>query len=553
MGWWNRKQKELEAKVEEQQKQITTLETKSSHSVGYRNRWYPVVSEYFDGEKTPGEMGFYKNLIPNHDGLRYRVYEAEMKSDIVKIITGKFFKWVIGNGLKLQAEPNLTVLKTEGLNFKDLNDFQMNTEARFSVYTRSKFSDYNAMDDLHVKANDAFTTAFLGGDTLVVLRVDDKLNVNAQVIDGQHVRTPFLDQKILREIKERGNTEKHGIELSSSGEHIAFYVLLPRKNVNTFGDGGSVLGKFERIPARGEKTGRLMAWMIYGSKHRIDHQRGIPMITQILEKVEKLDRYTEATVGSAEERAKIVFAIEHSKDSDGENPLVGKARQAAGIGHNAAEETSGYQLGEKSAATIAATTSKQTFNLPIGAQLKALDSTTELQYGPFSKSVFIFLCAAIDIPPEVALQLYEQNYSSSRAAINSWDYIVKIYRQKFSKKFYQPFYNLWLEIEVVKGKITAEGYLKALRDDNFMVVEAYSTARFRGANMPHIDPLKEVKAIREMLGKNNTDPLISRELATEKLDAGDWQKNNEKYKQETDLAPEPVIVEKPVENAKKTE
>ena len=536
MAWWNKKQKELESKVEQLEVSNEQLEAKSSYYGNY-GYTYPVITESFDGEKTPGEMGVYKNSMPNHEGLRYRTYEAELKSDVIKIITGKFFKWIVGTGLRLQAEPNLTVLETEGLKFKELNKFRDHTEARFSVYSKSKFSDYSGMDNLHLKAADAFKTAFLGGDCLIVLRVDEKLNLNAQVIDGQDISSPFFDSKIIKEIKDRGNTEENGIELSPSGEHVAFYVLVP--------DDKNILGKHERIQARGENTGRLMAWMIYGAKHRINHTRGIPMITQILEKVEKLDRYTEAVVGSAEERAKIVFAIEHNRDSDGENPMLDKARIAAGIGHNAAKETTGYDLGIKTAATIAATTSKQTFNMPIGAQLKALSSVTELQFETFSKAVFSYICAAVDIPPEVAMQLYEQNYSSSRAAINGWAYIVDIYREKFSDKFYKPFYNLWLEIEVIKGKITAEGFMKALQEDNFMVTEAYSTAKFKGVNMPHIDPLKEVKAVREMLGKDNIAPLISYEQAAEMLGAGDWKKNYEKFEQENEEIPDPVV-EKPV-------
>jgi len=61
-----------------------------------------------------------------------------------------------------------------------------------------------------------------------------------------------------------------------------------------------------------------------------------------------------------------------------------------------------------------------------------------------------------------------------------------------------------------------------------MVQEAYSSARFVGQNMPHIDPLKEVKAVVEMLNAE----LISNEQATEKLNAGDWYENHGKLTKE---------------------
>jgi capsid protein len=545
MAWWN-----INKKIETES-EINPLE--AQNSTYYRGNWQPIITEQFDGEKTPGEMGVIRNLLPNHDHLRARAFEAHLKSDLVKIITGKFFKYVIGSGLKLQAEPQAAVLESEGIGKEGLAKFRKIVEARFAVYGDSTRSTHSGMGDLHDRAIDAFSTAFLGGDCLCIQRIDESGNLTMEVIDGQHVKTPLLEAAMMTAVKGRGNTIKNGIETDSRGQHVSFYVLTDHADY--------VLGKFKRIEAKGSKTGRLLAWMVYGDKHRIDHVRGIPNITQILEKVEKLDRYTEAAVGSAEERAKIVLAIEHNKDSDGENPMIGKARQAAGMGNNAASETAGYELGQKTAATIAATTQKQTFNMPVGSQLRALASTSEFQYDSFSKAVFRYLCAAVDIPPEVAMQVYEQNYSSSRAAINSWDYIVKIYRKRFVKTFYQPFYKQWLELEVIKNKISAPGFIKALQQDNFMVVEAYCTSRFVGVNMPHIDPLKEVNAIRKMLG-NDDDPLISHEQASEMLGVGDWVKNVEKWDEEEEIVPireepipavaaQPAIVQAPTTTKKK--
>lgn len=515
-------------------KKAQTTEQKTPQPSSRAHNWVgrrgPAVNEYFDGEKTPNELGYLKNLIPDYRGLRYRAFEAELKSDIVKIITGKFFKWVIGTGLRLEAEPNETVLETEGITSIPEN-FRRNVEARFSVYAKSHMCDYKRMDNLHNIAAEAFKAAFLGGDALCILRVGKLGNVNVQVIDGEHVQTPVMRDDLMEAVKQRGNDVRHGVEISKTGEHVSYFVRVF--------DNDNIMGEFKRIPARGAKSGKLLAWLVYGDKHRIDHVRGIPIITQILEKVDKLDRYTEAAVGTMEERSKIVMAIEHSKDSDGENPLLNKVKIARGKGTNDAVETEGYALGEKTAELIAATTQKDTFNLPIGARLVApLDSQLAVDYGPFSKAVFVFLCASVNVPPEVALQLYEQNYSSSRAAIKSWEFIVNTFRERFSDKFYKNFYNLWIELEVVNNKVKAPGFLEALRSDNYMAIEAYSTARFKGSNMPHIDPLKEVKSVREILGANDSTPLASREQATEMLGLGDWSKNIEKYKKETEEAPE---------------
>ena len=70
-----------------------------------------------------------------------------------------------------------------------------------------------------------------------------------------------------------------------------------------------------------------------------------------------------------------------------------------------------------------------------------------------------------------------------------------------------------------------------------MALEAYAQCRFTGKNMPHIDPLKEVKAIREALLGN----LISREQATENLGYGSWEENFKKKLEEDKLIPEPKV------------
>lgn len=481
--------------------------------------WTPILNKPFDGEKTPGEMGNVVNLFPDHNALRLRAYEAELKSDVVKIITGKFFKWVVGSGLKLQAEPNEKVLKSEGIT-ENFVDFRSLTEARFQIYANSKMSDFSGMTNLHAKANEAYKTAFLGGDCLIILRVIDG-SVNVQVIDGQEVYTPFFDNKYHEEAEARGNCIKHGIEIDKRGQHVAFYVAK---------DTGNFLTEHVRIEARSPQTGRLMAWMIYGSKHRINHHRGIPQITAILEKVEKLDRYTEASVGGAEERANIVFAIEHSRFSTGESPVIGTLKKNLG----GVIDDDPYKLGEKLEKNIAATTSKQAFNLPVGAKLSALASNQENQYSAFFEAVFVQLCAAVDIPPEVALQKYSSNYSASRAAINGWGYIIDVYRKDFGHNFYRNFYNLWLEVEIIKGKINAPGYLKSIYENNYMAIESYTNSKFTGVNMPHIDPLKEVKAVRAMLGDETKEetPLISHERASELLNQGEWSENYLKYLEE---------------------
>lgn len=515
--FWEKKTVEkIAEKIEPQQE----IEAQSAQFIGHGRIGYnPIIEDIFDGEKTPGEMGAVYDTLPDHVRLRLRAYDMQLKTDLINIITGKFFKWTIGNGLKHQAEPNTVVLELCGIKLtpEEINTFKRSSEALFDVYADSKYSDYNRKDWFHDKASEAFKTAFLGGDCLAVVRVDE-YGPNIQIIDGQNVSDPFDETG-----KEEGNTIKHGIELNKKGQHVAFWVAVDTDNK---------IAEHTRIKAE-NSNGNLMAWMIYGSKARIDHHRGVPVITSILEKVAKLDRYVEASVSKAEQTANVVYAFEHNNDSTGENIL---AQSLTSKKTNGDTEETAYEKNGRSANMLRQSTSGTVMNLTPGSKLSSLSNPGETSFNEFFRAIFVCLCASVDIPEEVALQKYEQNYSSSRAAINGWEHILDIYRQKFAKKSYQPFYRVWLEYQILTEKIKAPGFLEAQLNGDFMAVEAYFGARFTGKKMPHIDPSKEAKAIRTLLG-NDTTALISYEQATEAMGQGDWDSNFKKHLEETKIIP----------------
>jgi hypothetical protein len=487
---------------------------------------YPVVNRTWDGEKTLGELGVVQRLVPDYSKLRLRMYHAYATIDTIKIIASKFFYWTIGSGLKLQVEPNRTVLETEGI----VNDkaiyakFQKDAEARFMVYANSKLSDYSGNKNLHDLAMDAYQGEFLGGDMLCIVRFGD-YGPNMQVVSGEHIKDPELGE--FEAAKKRGNKIKHGIEIDGKGGEVAYYVVQEKEDSTDI---------FERIPAYGQKSGKRLAWMVSGKKISPDHVRSVPQMSQSLEKVNKLDRYTESTVVKVEQGSKVVHTVEHQDFSTGENPLQKAVAQKRGETIISVDDINKNRiLADGIVNSLQETASGMSYNMPNGASLKSFQSEAEGDYPAFKKAIFEEISAGSDVPPEVAMQQYNSNYSASRAAINSFGYIIFINRTKFSNDFYVPFYKLWLEFQILTKKISAPGYLENI--ENIMVTESYSQCRFTGKNMPHIDPLKEIKAVREMLGLSDTTPLISREQATEMLGAGQWDENLLKNLEEANLIP----------------
>lgn len=506
------------------------------------HNYTPIIRRNYTGEKNYGELGSAISYYMDYYILALRSWQAYIESDVAKMVIDNWVLWKIGKGLRLSSEPQLTVLASENVTVSeaDAAEFSKIVESRFNLHAKSRFSSYNRLKSLNNLQKVVEKNSVIAGDCLVVQRYYDDGGVNVQVIDGMNVISPLAGDGHYANAKKRGNTIELGIELNSRGGHVAYFV----KATDTF--------KVDRIPARGAATGRTVAYMVYGSEYRLGYSRGMPLIGVMLETIKKMDRYKEAAVGSAEERQKITFFIEHILGSDGENPMLQQMFNApdltAGDGND--KNTVKYAASNEDATKMAVTTEKTVLNMPVGSTIKALASDNEMNVGAFMDSNVKYVCAAIGIPFEVAMQKYESNYSSSRMAVKSWEFRLRVEREDFAEQFCQPFYNFWLTMEILTGKVSAPGFIDNMGLANKMVILAYQNARFLGANVPHVDPQKEVKAELLKLGDNSL-PISTHRQVSENLGDGEFSANISTYRAEVaenkDLVKddtEPVVVSK---------
>jgi len=487
-----------------------------------------IYTHTFNGEKDAGEIGPIRSYYLDYAALRMRSWQAMLENEIAQIVIYKYATWVIGTGLKFNAEPSRLVLESEGINGMDFEKWTKLVEARFEIYSgNGRMCDFARMWKRSKISKRAFINSLIGGDCLVVLRYENGYPT-IQLIDGAHIQSPAYGNELYGFAKENGNTIKHGIEIAPNGQHVAYYVLR---------DGA--YNQFDRIPAYGPKSGIKMAFMVYGLEYRLDNVRGLPLLSVILEGAAKLGRYKEATLGSAEERQKIVYTVKHKLGSTGENPAAQQIVRAININAEDPAELPIDAVGNYLANKIQATTNKQTWNLPINSELEAVDSKNELYFKDFYEINFDILCATIGIPPNVALSKYNDSFSASRAALKDWEHKLLVTRDDHSYQFEQPIYEFFLDIEILKGKIQAPGYLVARLERNEMVLGAYRKCRWIGANVPHIDPLKEVMAERAKLGATGASlPLTTLQAATEALGNGEADSNLDQYAREKDKAEE---------------
>lgn len=498
--------------------------TEQSHSVSASYSHVFTISQTFDGEKNIGEIGPVKRFHVDYAKLAARGWQMYLESEICQLVINRFARWTIGKGLQLQAQPNGVVLKSNKIVLP--KDFVEQVEARWSLFEQDTFVDIKEQSTLGQLAKSAFINAKVSGGVLVILRVVNG-SLQVQLIDGENVSTPSVGIALFNGFtldKTTNNKIINGVEVDAYGKHVAYHVV-------------TGLGKWERIAAKSPE-GRLVAYMVNGLKYRLSSTRSMPLINAVMETASKLERYKEATVGSAEEAAKLAITVEHEAYSTGENPLMGSLMRASGHGRGPGSgdnPTDTYD--QKLVDTVAATVNKQLINLPIGAKLQTLESKKELHFSEFYMANIQVLCAVVGIPPEVALQKYDSNFSASRAALKDWEHSLMDERIQFTREFYTPIYSFWLDLQVLQNKIQAPGYLTALMKNDREILGAYKKANFLGANVPHIDPLKEVNAERAKLGKGSEHlPLTTLEQATTALGGGDYWENMINYSKELEEA-----------------
>lgn len=466
---------------------------------GYGGLW--GRTKIFDGEKEKGDIGLLRNYEIDYTNLSRRANEALLVDTVARSVIQRYTKWIVSKGLQLEYKPKIKILELNNINWstekvENLND---TIEAYFDMWAKSNKSSFRGNENFYKLQKKAFKSAIANGDVLVVLRYSKIKGVTVELIDSQRLINPET-------INDNENW-KHGVLRNENGEVKKFCI---KTKANT--DGYTIINAVN-------SQGIIQAFLFSMDEHRVEDVRGLSKLSASLNKLSKLDRYTEATVGSAEERAKIPYTIESVLDASRENPI--KVMRAS-MGGDDTETDEVDITGEQVANTISATTGKQVFFLPEGQKLVQHTNNTDVNYNDFYQSILNQVAADVGIPPNVVQMLYNDSFSASRAAINDWHHTILVDRTAFTFGFLLPIFTYWFRIEIAKGTIDLPEFKKAIIDDNFYLIEAFTNVEFVGEMFPHIDPIKEIKAEREKLGPRFRNvPLTTHENATRKLGNSD--------------------------------
>jgi capsid protein len=229
----------------------------------------------WNGEKFPGGYGATDLILPDYWTLRARSAELYRKNLYARGVIRRLITNELNTGLHLEATPEEALL---GVAEDSLADWSENVENRFAIWGKDPFvCDFAEARTFGALQAAARLEAFVCGDVLVVLRQDPRTGLpRVQLISGSSVQTP------LGAKPPPGSQIVHGVEIDSLGRQVAYWIT--QKD-----------GTAKRLPAFGEKSGRRLAWLVYGCDKRLDEVRGEPLLAIVLQSLKEIDRYRDST------------------------------------------------------------------------------------------------------------------------------------------------------------------------------------------------------------------------------------------------------------------
>ncbi len=437
----------------------------------------PWENSIFDGGKFFGGFGATQIQDVDYWTLRARSTQLFNENLYARGIIRRLVTNEINTGLNPEACPDEAII---GVPEESLNEWTETVETRFGIWAKGpELCDWKKKSTFGAIQRAARMEALISGDVLVVVRQSQQTKLPmVQLISGSKVRTPLGEAGNLR----KGHKIRHGVELDSVGRVVAHWIKQD--------DGGS-----KRIPAVGEKSGRKISWLVYGTDKRLDDLRGQPLLAIVMQSLKEIDRYRDSVQRKAVINSIMAMFIEKGEDKMGTLPVTGGAvRRDQAVTTDSDGGTRKFNMASQIPGLVME--ELQTGEKPVlmGGQ------GTDVNFGTFEEAIIQAVAWTLEIPPEVLRLSFSNNYSASQAAINEFKIAINRTWGDFGETFCTPIYIEWLLSETLLQKITAPGLLQSWRNPNeYDVFGAWTATDWYGSIKPSTDMLKQAKGSKILI------------------------------------------------------
>lgn len=469
----------------------------------------PAVHTFNDGDKFPGGFGPTQLFEMDYWTLRQRSAQLFRENLYARGLIRRLVNNEINTGLSLEACPDANII---GVGEDELNEWAEDVEDRFHLWEKQpavchaqERLDFGGIQRM------ARMEAYICGDVLVVNQVSRRTGVPyIRLIDGNKVQSPWGDEAKPRQ----GNRIEHGVELDSQDRHVAFWVRQRD-------------GSIKRISAWGERSGRRIAWLYYGTETRIDDVRGEPLLSIVLQSLKEIDRYRDSAQRKAVVNSILAMFVVKKSDKPGSRPMGGAgARKRDKVVNDTDGKRRHFKLNE----SIPGVTLDE---LQEGEEPKGFQPHgTDEKFGDFEDAIITAIAWSHNVPPEILKLAFSNNYSASQAAINEFKNYLNQVRTEIGQAFCQPIYIEWLLSEALNNRVIAPRLLDAWRNPaQYHVFGAWIAAEWSGAIKLSTDIRKQAqgyKILRDM-------GWITNDRAARELTGQKFNRNVKKLRRERQL------------------
>ena len=455
------------------------------------------------GDKFAGGTDEYLGSVEfNHDELRGKSRKANFDSPGVSAIQERKTQTVVDTGIRVDPTPDIErigLTEAQAADFiayaKDFNEWmgcklqhrreQMTFFQVQALAQTEKIRDGEYFFRMYYNRKDAIPHP-LQWEALDADQFPDFTSTYTQ--DGhEFVDTDTKIDRPADSIRkdDRGRAKEYIVEINKDG--ATTQVTLAAKTPD---------GRFQ---------------IIHGFTPEYSFQtRGFPHMATVLQDSNLLQNFSLAHIQKAINQSNQVFAVKN-KDRDPTSPFDEKA--LTDFMNDAFNFDSSTDTATPNKDILNYLSSPLFKNLDIhsqpgsnslimpeaGTEVVSIENTAPVQkYDEFVGSFFSFLAAAENVPVEVVLMKFGQNYSASRAALIMFWRICEVERQDLDSDLITPFYEMYLAEGIAMGHTSAPGW------SDPRIKQWYLRHRIIGAPMPSIDPAREAKAALENLGAGAT-------------------------------------------------
>ena len=415
-----------------------------------------------------------EDIEDNLDLLRQRSRDAYMGIPSAAAALKTLRTNVIAGGLMPSPQIDGDFL---GMSSGQVEELQAHILREFSLWADSTACDADRVDDFYGLQQLAFLSFLMNGDAFVTLtlkpRPGQPYDLRVRLIEADRVCSPnYRDRMTPGDVLgRRVESIVQGVETDADGMVVAYWIC-NRHPLSSLANQAGPL-EWTRVEAYG-KTGRPNVLHVM-NRERPGQVRGVPIMAPVLEALKQLGRYTEAEITAAVISAMFTVFVKSATVQDGRP--IGEAIPPEQLidsqDQNSIELAPGAVI-----------------SLNPGEDVQFADPKhPNSGYDAFFNAMIKEIGAALEIPPEVILKQFTQNFSSARGSLNEFWRTCGMMRDWFADDFCQPIYEALFAEAVARGRIQAPGFFS-----DPVIRKAYTECMWNGPSRTALNPSQEVEA-----------------------------------------------------------